>query len=524
MKAKINFLGGVAGNLTGSCTMLTVNEGKKTFRILIDAGLIQCGFRDSIKNNKEILEQLKPSQIDFIVLTHSHVDHIGRLPLFVKHGFKGEIICTTGTRNLLKPMLEDSAKIQMVEAAYFNKKLLKVEERGEVKLSFQKHNRAGRKKDKHDDDYFENLYSAKNIKSSLNQTKNYVEPLYTNKDVEAVQKLVKNDYGYHLWIRLSRFISLKFYHSGHVMGGAVVVVKINSKPKDIYLCFSGDLGRRDGIILPPPEIVKEPIDYLFLESTYGGRVHPERNQEIEKLLDLVRKSVQENRRIIIPSFALERSQEIIYLLSYYMDQEVIPFVPIFLDSPLGSKITSTFADAWYAGMFSDQEKIDFNPFDQKSNPYFNIVSEQEASDALIASPKNYIVIAGSGMCDAGRVRGHLRENLSKPDTTVCLVGYMAKNSLGRHLKDGLPVKMNGEDIKVKAEIVSFDSFSAHADGPFLVDYAKAILMRNKTSNKTIFLVHGEEAGASLLRDDLRLNLSKKVSVKIPKLNEEETIK
>lgn len=522
MKAKINFLGGVAGNLTGSCTMLTINEGKKTFRILIDAGLIQCGFKDSIKNNQEILKQLNPSQIDYIILTHSHVDHIGRLPLFVKHGFKGEIICTKGTRNLLKPMLEDSAKIQAVEAAYFNKKLLKIEERGEVKLSFQKHNRNKKgKNNKNGEDYFENLYSSESLKSSLSKdSSSYVEPLYSLRDVDNLQKFIKHDHDYHNWIKLFKTVNVKFYHSGHVMGGAVVVLRINSKPKDIYLCFSGDLGRKDGIILPPPEVITEPVDYLFLESTYGGRTHPERDQEIEKLLDLVRKSAEEKGRIIIPSFALERSQEIIYLLSYYMDQKVIPFVPIYLDSPLGSKIMTTFAEAWRKGMFSDQDKIKFNPFCQKSNPYFKITSEQKDSDALISSSNNYIVVAGSGMCDAGRVRGHLRANLGKANTTVCLVGYMAGNSLGRNLKEGLPIKMNGEEIKVKAEVVSFDSFSAHADSPFLVDYAKIILAKDKARLKTVFLVHGDESSAQNLQNELLLNLSNKISVKIPKLNEE----
>lgn len=525
MKAKVNFLGGVAGSLTGSCYLLTVTEGKKTFKILIDAGLVQCGFKDSIKTNQEILKQLKPSQVDYIILTHSHIDHIGRLPLFIKNGFTGEIICTKGTRNLLRPMLEDSAKIQMVEAAYLNKKSLKMDERGEVKLSFQKRNRESkRKKGRKNENYFENLYSSENIKSSLHRKdKKYIEPLYSHKDVSDVGKFINNGYDYHRWIKLSKFISVKFYHSGHVMGGAVVVLRLSAKPKDVYLCFSGDLGRQDGIILPPPEITNEPVDFLFLESTYGGRTHPNRDQEIEKLLDLIRESSEEKKRVIIPSFALERSQEIVYLLSYYMDQGVIPNIPIYLDSPLGSKITESFAEAWYLKMFSDQDKVKFNPFDPKSNPYFDIISEQKESDALIASSDSYIVIAGSGMCDAGRVRGHLRANLDKQDTIVCLVGYMAQNSLGRNLKEGLPVKMNGEEIKVKAKVISFDSFSAHADEPFLIDYATDVLSKDKTRTKTVFLVHGDESAAVNLQNSLMKALPEENLVKIPKLNSEEII-
>lgn len=532
MKAEVNFLGGVAGSLTGSCSLLTVTEGKKTFKVLIDAGLVQCGFRDSIKTNQEILKQLKPSQVDYIILTHPHIDHIGRLPLFIKNGFEGEIICTKGTRNLLKPMLEDSAKIQMVEAAYYNKKLLKMEERGEVKLSFQKTNRrikGKNKKREKGENYFENLYSSENINSSLgSKKKTYVEPLYSHKDVEALHRFVNNGYDYHRWIKLSKFISVKFYHSGHVMGGAVVVVRLSSKskgvkPNDVYLCFSGDLGRRDGIILPPPEIINEPVDFLFLESTYGGRTHPNRDQEIEKLLDLIKESSESKKRVIIPSFALERSQEIVYILSYYMDQGVIPSIPIYLDSPLGSKITETFAEAWDQKMFSDQDRVTFNPFDPKSNPYFNIISEQKESDALIASSKGYIVIAGSGMCDAGRVRGHLRANLGKSDTIVCLVGYMALNSLGRNLKEGLPIKMNGEAIEVKAKVISFDSFSAHADEPFLIDYAVKVLSKDKTRTKTVFLVHGDESAAAILGHSLMSFVPEGSLVKIPALNSKEII-
>jgi metallo-beta-lactamase family protein len=511
MKVKLKFLGGVADNLTGSATLLVVSEGKKIYRILIDCGLIQGSFKDSVLNNKEILKQVKPSEIDYIVLTHSHIDHIGRLPLFTKNGFKGRIICTRGTSNLVRPMIDDSVKIQLAEAAYLNKKLLKEEDS---------------KKGKDWDASTLGNYDKIKKRESEHKNKTCYEPLYNSSDADLVYDLIKNNgYDYHKWIRLTHVIKLKFYPSGHVMGGAIVVLRLTSKPKDVYFCFTGDLGRKDGIILPPPEVVKEPIDYLFLESTYGGRVHPERSHEIEKLLDLIRGGDENNKRIIIPSFALERSQEIIYLLSYYMDQGVIPEVPIFLDSPLGSKITATFAEAWSQRMFSDQDRLKFNPFNPSTNKFFNIISEQKISDSLIASSGSYIVIAGSGMCDAGRVRGHLRANLGKTDTTVCLVGYMAESSLGRKLKDGLEmVKMNGEEIDVKAKIISFDSFSAHADGPYLVEYAKLVLTSNRRNPQSIFLIHGEGKSAKDLQKDLQVNLSNSVDVKIPELNEEIIIK
>lgn len=507
MEARIKFLGGVAGDITGSCYLLIVKEGKKSIKILVDAGLIQCGFNDSLEKNQEILKNFKPEDLDYVVLTHSHIDHVGRLPLFTKYGFKGRIICTKSTKNLLEPMLEDSANIQMMEATYFNKRMKNpLDCKGRSALTLGNYDRAKRKKS-----------DQKSIK--------HYQPLYTINDVVSVLELVKNGgYDYHEWIRLSHNLSLKFYASGHVIGGAVVVLKINSKPKDIYLCFTGDLGRQDGIILPAPELVTEPIDYLVIESTYGGKIHPPREQEIKELLELIRLSAKKGKRIIIPSFALERSQEIIYLLSYYMEQGVIPEVPIYLDSPLGEKITRVFSEGWDLGMFSDQGKVKFNPFNPLENKYFKVISKKSESDNLIAQSGNYIVIAGSGMCDAGRVRGHLRANLSKSDTIVCLVGYMAENSLGRRLKDRLPIKMNGEEIDVRAEVISFNSFSAHADGPFLVDYAKGVLENSQDFPKNIFIVHGENQSAKDLKIDLEKCLPKRIAnIIIPKVNDEELI-
>lgn len=519
-KVRIRFLGGVAddpnNNLTGSCSLLQVEQGKKRTSILIDSGLIQCGFNDSLEKNQAILKQLKPDSLDYIILTHAHIDHIGRLPLFVRHGFQGRIICTEGSRSLLNVMLEDSAKIQMLEAGYLSAKALK---------ELDNHSGKNGTRDRLTRGNFDRIQR----KTKNQKVKARCLPLYTQKDVEATDELIKNGgYEYYNWLKLAHGISIKFYPSGHVMGGAIVVFRIDSKPKDIYLCFSGDLGRRDGIILPPPEVVDEEIDHLILESTYGGKSHPPRDEEINKILNLIKKAAKNKQRVIIPSFALERSQEIIYLLSYYMEQGEIPRVPIYLDSPLASRITSVFANGWDQGMFSDQNRLGFNPFNPFKNPYFGIITGQEESDALIAQPGSYIVIAGSGMCDAGRVRGHLRANLDKTDTIVCLVGYMAENSLGRRLKDGAPtVKMNSQEIIVKAEIVSFDSFSAHADGLFLADYAQAVLAKNPDVYKQIFLVHGEKNSAydlkTYLEENLPKRLKEKTRINVPKINQEETL-
>lgn len=487
MKAKLKFLGGLINEITGSCYLLRVHHKKKRLSILIDAGLVQCNFNDSFDKNKEILNQIDPGKIDYIILTHSHIDHIGRLPLLIKNGFKGRIICTEGTASLLKIMLEDSAKIQVAEAIYLNKKNNKALESGKA------------------DRLTRGAYDSrkKTVKKSP------ILPLYTIEDVSLVDGLVKNGgYPYHQWIHLSKDVSVKFYASGHVMGGAVTVFRFKNKSQKFYFGFSGDLGRQDGIILPPPELIKEDLRVFVTESTYGGRVHPSRDDEICKIIELVKIAVKKKKRIIIPSFALERAQEIIYLLSYHMSAGGIPKIPIFLDSPLASKITKIFAQAWSDGMFSDQSRLDFNPFSQE-NPYLKIITDQKESDDLIAKSGPYIVIAGSGDCNSGRVRGHLRTNLPKEDTMIFLVGYMPKNSLGRNLKERMVVKMNQEEIKVKAEIISFDSFSAHADSLFLRDYVYDNLKWG-SEPKNIFIVHGELEGARTLKINLDMVLSDKL--------------
>ncbi|MFA4941722.1 MAG: MBL fold metallo-hydrolase [Patescibacteria group bacterium] len=515
-RISVQFLGGVAGNLTGSCVLLTVRQGRRKTNILIDCGLIQGGFKDSAERNREILSWLTPKYINYIVLTHSHVDHVGRLPLLVKNGFgkKGRIICTEATSRLLGVMLRDSAKIQILGANCLRAKLAR--ERAKTPRVWK----AGRV------EMTRGNYDKKKRKGKYLKAKTpNCEPLYTMEDVEKTYELVKNGgFGYKEWIRLDKGVHLKLYSSGHVLGGAICVIKIETKTGDVHLGFCGDLGREDGIILPPPEFPEEKIDWWVTEGTYGGKIHPPREEEIEKLLALVKEAKKGKKKIVIPSFALERAQEIIYLLSRYMRDGTIPEIPIYLDSPMAAEITRVFAESWSDGMFNDQIDLNFNPFDQKENPFFRIVTDLATSVELAKKGGPHIVIAGSGMCEAGRVREYLRHGLGNSQTIVCLVGYMAENSLGRRLKNGLPiVKMNGKDIVVRAKIASFDSFSAHADSPFLVSAAKSVMAGNSNERARIFIVHAEEEGAAFLQFELLQALPGKSwlnKIIIPKLGEE----
>lgn len=515
----IQFLGGVADNLnlTGSSILLTIRQKKRTKRILIDAGLIQADIKSFMERNLAILDIIKPEMLDAIILTHGHTDHIGRLPLLVKHGFekKSRIFCTEPTAQILEVMLEDSAKIQEEMAITLNKKAKKTNEKPKLNGSKDRLTRGN--------------YDRQRRKQKQQQ-KTSIDPLFTMEDVEKSSNLVKNGgYEYYKWIKVFMHISLKFYPSGHVLGGAICVLRIEGPEKNMYFGFSGDLGRSDGVILPPPDVVDEPIDYWFLESTYGDKVHPEREFEIQILKNTIKEAVKEKRKIIIPSFALERAQELIYLISSFMQKGEIPEIDMYLDSPMATKLTNIFAKNWHTGMFQGQSELSFNPFDIHENEYLKVISDHKDSQTFIQTqPGPYIVIAGSGMCDAGRVREHLRSGLGSPNTTVCIVGYMAENSLGRKLKDKWPVvKMNGDEIIVKAKIISFDSFSAHADQLFLTSYTCQLFENNPQESEdfqqTIFINHGEVDGANALKKSLMENLLPKHNlydrIIIPQLNE-----
>jgi len=493
----VKFLGGVASrNLTGSCTFFEIRRKKQVIRFLVDVGLWQGKYEDSFQKNHTFDIDVK--NLDFVILTHSHIDHIGRLPMLTRMGFKGRVVCTTPTADLLSIMLNDTAKILKSEARYRSSRLKRVRKN----------------------------YSSNCPRKGSRTSNHHPHILFSMEDVEESLKLVKNDgFEYNKWFRLEKGIELKFYSSGHVLGGAICVIKIHpekSLKKPVFLCLSGDLGRKDGIILPPPAIIKESPDYWFIESIYGGMQHPPREEEIAIFLSLIRDSYKKKTKIILPSFALERTQEIIYLASYFMKKGEVPEIPIYLDSPLGRKITNVFKRHWNSPMFKDQNMLDFNPFDTSENPFLKVIESDEESVILTKSTGPYVVIAGSGMCEAGRIRNHLRAELENKNAVICLIGYMAPDTLGEKIRKGFPiVRINDEEKRVRARIVNFRSFSAHADGPFLVEYTSRIMQNNGPENKSIFIIHGNEKGGCLLKSDLIDSMGEgwKEHIFIPALND-----
>ena len=485
------FLGGTADgqNMTGSCTLLSFNGYRKNFRILIDAGLIQTiNPRKFFEENLKILSRLNLKQLDVIVVTHAHADHALLLALLVRHGFKGRIICTKETAKIIPRALNDSVKIQAEDSRSLNK-----EKSGRVRII------KGKRVDK-------------------------FAPLYNGEDVQDTCKLIlKSGFAYNKWYSLiGKELFIKFYKSGHMIGGAICVIRLECEDKKYrYFGFTGDLGRQDGLILAAPQLIKDPLDVLVIESTYGDKSHPDRALELPKLFDLIKESYHKRGRVIIPAFALHRTQELLYLLSYYMHSGEIPKMPIYADSPSAAGYTQIYAESWREGKFTKAKELKFNPFCQKSNKFLTIITNPNESALLAKSKKSCIIISSSGMCNAGRIRNHLQFALRRREVAGCLVGYMSHNTLGGILKNGSRVvKVNGYQTQVNANIVAFASFSGHADGPELSAYAEAVLKKkqNQVSDpRVVFITHGEASGAAALK--AKLDQLENVKVLVPKLNE-----
>jgi metallo-beta-lactamase family protein len=428
---KIHFLGGT-GTVTGSKTLVEHNE----FRLLIDCGLFQ-GIKALRDLNWQPLS-IDPSTIDFVLLTHGHLDHCGWLPLLVKQGFKGKIFCTAPTKQIAKLILADSAKIQEEEASKANQE------------HFSKHNPA--------------------------------EPLYTVADAEQVTsffKVVEKD----IQIRLSEDCWFSFFQSGHILGACSIELTINEK----VLVFSGDVGQDDDVLMYPPEKPQK-ADYIFLESTYGNRLHPQ-NDVLLDLEMIINKTVERGGNVVIPSFAVERAQTVMYLLWQLRLQNRIPTIPYIIDTPMGIKVLDIFNDnpKWH--------KLNPNQCEEMCS-MFSMISDYEDTINAIYDKRPKVVIAASGMITGGRVLSYLERYIIKPENTVLLVGYQAEGTRGRKLLEGAKeIKFFGKYYPVEAEIVLVEGLSAHGDQLDLLNWLSELTQKPQK----IFLVHGENEAADTLR-------------------------
>lgn len=452
MKNNINikFLGATK-NVTGSRFLLNIFNKK----ILVDCGLYQE--REFLKRNWEEFP-INPKSIDAVVLTHAHLDHCGYLPKLVKDGFKGKIFSTRPTVEIAKIALLDSGKIQEEDARKKRKR----------------HKEEGRKGP-------------------------YPEiPLYTAEDAEKVFPLLVG-YPYKFDFNIAKGIDVCFHDAGHILGSAMVEFKISiNRNKIKRMIFSGDIGRWNKPILNDPTLFKE-ADVVFMESTYGNRVHNSEKAEVEKLLSIINNTIKKGGNIIIPTFAIERAQELLFYLSKFIRKGLMPKIPIFMDSPMAINVTEVFKE--YPEYFDEHTrslimKKDL-PFDF---PLLELTRSVEDSKNIKHIKKPVIIMAGSGMCTGGRIKNHLVSNITNSKSTIIFVGYQAKGTLGREiLQKPRKVRILGKRYSVRACIESINGFSAHADKNDLLKWIQGF----KKQPQKIFIVHGEEEASEELASTLK---------------------
>ncbi len=441
MQIKLRFLGAVR-NVTGSRHLLEAN-GKK---ILVDCGLYQeRHFRD--RNWEPFV--IPPAEIDAVLLTHAHLDHCGLLPKLYKEGFKGPIYCTPATADIAKIILLDSARLQEEDAEYKKKR----------------HRKEGR------------------------QSPHPVVPLYSPQDAEETFPLFA-PVQYRRQVDLGAGIKACFCNAGHVLGSSIIKVTVESEGQTRSVVFSGDVGRPDRPIIHDPDILAQ-ADYVLIESTYGDRVHHDRQDIKQHLADEINAARKAHGRIIVPSFALERSQELLYYVNELLVEGRIPKLRVYLDSPMAASITKVFQH--HAELFDD-EMSEFmrngtSPF---KFPGLKIVESTKQSKAINHIKGTLMVIAGSGMCTGGRIKHHIVNSISSPRNTILFVGYQAVGTLGRILVEGAKeVRIFGSHHKVQAKISRIHGFSAHADRDELLAWLRNL----KIPPKKVFVVHGEEHSA-----------------------------
>ncbi len=447
MGARLQFLGAVR-TVTGSRHLVTNGNT----RFIIDCGLFQGRRDESFERNSGF--PFDPAGLHACVLSHAHIDHSGNIPLLVKRGFGGRIVTTEATRDLCGAMLPDSGHIQEEDIRFVNK-----------------------------------IHKKRGLPPR--------EPLYTRKDAEDS---LPNIFGapYHEPVELDGDTVVTFYDAGHVLGSSNPLIELRNGSKRIRLAYMVDLGRRQLPILRDPELAPD-IDYVILESTYGGRVHAPIEEAQEMLAETVRRTVERRGKIIIPSFALERTQEVVYFLSALIREKRVPDIPVYVDSPLAVNVTEIFTrhEECFDAETIERIRRNDDPFGTERITYITDVAD---SIKLNDDKRSMVIISASGMCESGRILHHLRNNIENRRNTVLIVGFAARNTLGRRIVEReKTVKIFGQEHNLKAEVVVINAFSAHADRNELLDHVEPLRGRVKG----VFIVHGDEDQSEKLASALK---------------------
>ncbi len=448
MEVSIKFLG-AARSVTGSKHLLTIDSKK----ILVDCGMFQGKKELRLRNWDKL--PIDPREIDLVVITHAHIDHTGYLPRLVKDGFSGKIICTAATEDLMQIMLLDAAKLQEEEALFA------------LKQGYSKHNKP--------------------------------EPLFDTDDAKLVMQLVES-HPFKTEVKLFPDVSITLYNAGHILGAAIVEMKLKGNTQQKKIVFSGDLGRYNDPIMYDPEVMSQ-AEILLTESTYGDRLNPMADVD-GQLTKIVNEVYGNNGVLVIPAFAVGRSQLLIYYFHKLMEGKRIPLLPIFLDSPMAISVTSLYEK--YAGLHkikATKERNELVSIFDSSNIHF--CNSRESSKALNEMKKPGIIISASGMATGGRVLHHLYQRLPNKQDTVLLAGYQAEGSRGRNILEGdKSIKIFGEEIPVHCQVREVHGLSAHADQSELIRW----LSNFKNPPKTTFIVHGEEASANTFSQTIQQKL------------------
>ncbi|MBI9016857.1 MAG: MBL fold metallo-hydrolase [Phycisphaerae bacterium] len=458
MGLKISFLGAVQ-NVTGSRHLIQTEKAS----VLVDCGYYQE--RQYQDRNWDPFP-FSPSKLDAILLTHAHLDHCGLVPKLVKEGFKGKIFCTTATAEIASVIMYDSARLQLEDIEYKKKR----------------HAREKRKSPRP------------------------LEPLFTIEDVEDTEPLFAT-VDYKQKINVADGIDATFFDSGHILGSSMIYLNVETEGKQRTVLCSGDIGRHDKPILNDPSYFDQ-ADYVLVESTYGDRIHKPALGSKDELADIINDTVTRGGNIVIPSFAVERAQELLYHINELVREKRIPRLMTFLDSPMAVKVTEIFKNhpEMYDEEMTDMHNNHQSPFNFNGLTMTPTTAQSKAINNIKGSA---IIIAGSGMCTGGRIKHHLAANISRPESTIVFVGYQAQGTLGRLLLEGKnPIRIIGQQWAVNAKITKVHGLSGHADRNELTNWITAL----KTPPKQIFVVHGETEASDSFKDHLKKETGWNVTV------------